>query len=173
MATLGYLTVGSCMYSSILEQSIIGILLRTFSVQFLSRCHNVLLWLLNFLFLFHKMYMCCEEVTAFIFLLFFCWVLLILGFPRVDRRKKTITDVYQAQILSKCLVPQMHKYAMLNGEICQLEPVPIARTCRSLLSNNIKRQTLLLTVSLKSSVPQTNVLSEIPVEREQKRTTSK
>lgn len=57
----------------------------------------------------------------------------------------------------------MHKYAMLSSDICQLEPVPIARTCRSLLSGNIKRQTLLLTVFLRSSVPLTNVLSEIPV----------
>lgn len=120
---------------------------------------------------FHKMYMCCEEVTAFIFLLFFCWVLLILSFPRVDRGKRPLPMFSKHK--SKCLVPQMYKYAMLSGDICQLETVPIARTCHSLLSGNIKRQTLLLTVFLKSSVPQTNVLSEIPVEWELKRTTSK
>lgn len=126
--------VGYYTYSSVHKQSIIAILLRTFSFQLLfvqtSHCGCEISLFCFCLFVFRK-YMCCEEVTAFIFLLFFCWILLILTFPRVDRRKKTITDVFQAQILSKCLVGQMHKYATLSGDICrfllQEHAVPFCR----------------------------------------------
>lgn len=53
-----------------------------------------------------------------------------------------------------------------------LSLVAAARTCHSLLKDNIKSKTLLLTGFRKSYASQINVLSEIPVESEQ-RTTSK